>query len=79
MLDPIVKTADDDSKKQQTIDFGLKEDDWKHFMEGARQLKVQRGQYVLKEGQQTATLYQIIRVSPLVTHSFGGLRKLRCL
>jgi len=61
MIEPIIMNAEDNHKKHQALDFDLQEEDWKHFMTGAKQLKFRKGQYVLQEGQATAALYQIIQ------------------
>ena len=62
MLEPIV--LDQSNKGRQNhraTDFDLNEDDWKAFLQCARQRTYKKGEYVLKEGQPTAALFQIVR------------------
>ena len=62
MLEPIL--LDQSGKKSQAhraTDFDLNEDDWKQFLQCARQRTYKKGEYILKEGQPTAALFQIVR------------------
>ena len=62
MIEPIVGGEAGASMVKAALEFDLQEEDWKHFMTGAKQIKYRKGQYVLQEGQSTAALYQIIQV-----------------
>jgi len=48
-------------KQHKAVDFDLTEEDWSHFLAGAKQRKYKKGEYVLKEGQPTAALFQIVQ------------------
>ena len=62
MKDAIIKTDHHDKKtKHRALDMDLKEEDWRHFMAGAKQRTYRKGEYVLKEGMPTAALFQIVR------------------
>ena len=62
MKDAIIKTDHHDKKtKHRALDMDLKEEDWRHFMAGAKQQTYRKGEYVLKEGMPTAALFQIVR------------------
>jgi len=62
MIEPIVMD-EAKNKKHKAIDFDLTEDDWIHFLAGAKQRTYKKGEYVLKEGQPTAALFQIVKGS----------------
>uniref|UniRef100_A0A7S0JJA9 cGMP-dependent protein kinase n=1 Tax=Calcidiscus leptoporus TaxID=127549 RepID=A0A7S0JJA9_9EUKA len=59
MVEPIVGAQGNKSKKK--IDLNLKEEDWMSFLGVATQRKYKKGEYVLQEGQATATLFQVVR------------------
>ena len=62
MLEPIVLDQSHQAHaKHKAVDFDLKEEDWKAFLQCARQRTYKKGEYVLKEGQPTAALFQIVR------------------
>ena len=62
MLEPIVLDQSNAAhNKHKAVDFDLKEEDWKAFLQCARQRTYQKGEYILKEGQPTAALFQIVR------------------
>ena len=62
MLEPIVLESES-KKKHRALDFDLTEDDWRHFLHGAKQRQYKKDEYVLKEGQSTAALFQIVKGS----------------
>lgn len=47
-------------RKHNALDFDLTEEDWKAFLHGAKQRTYKKGEYVLREGQPTAALFQIV-------------------
>ena len=64
MLEPIVLDQSSKAKNaHKAADFDLNEDDWKAFLQCARQRTYKKGEYILKEGQPTAALFQIVRGS----------------
>jgi len=61
MVEPIISTEKEKQASNKLVDLELKEEDWKHFLSVAKQRTYKKGEYVLTEGQATATLYQIVR------------------
>ena len=62
MFEPMV-LQEARAQNHRAIDFSLTEDDWMHFLAGAKQRSYKKGEYVLREGQPTAALFQIIKGS----------------
>jgi len=60
MVDPIIG-HDDHKSNSKLVDLDLKEEDWNLFLGVAKQVSFRKGEYIMKEGQATCTLYQIIR------------------
>jgi len=62
MLEPLVldQTTEKHNHTHRAVDFDLSMDDWRKFLQGARQRTYKKGEYVLKEGQPTAALFQIV-------------------
>ena len=62
MIEPIVleQSAHQAHKQHRAVDFDLKEEDWTAFLKCARQRTYHKGEYVLKEGQPTAALFQVV-------------------
>jgi len=60
MLEPIIKG---DKSEQDTLlhELDLHPQDWDHFLSVAKTLHYKKGEYVVQEGQASATLYQILR------------------
>jgi len=61
MLEPIVLEEGGNKRKHNAVDFDLTEEDWRNFLAGAKQRTYKKGEYVLKEGQPTAALFQIVK------------------
>lgn len=62
MVEPMILDQSAEQRtKHRAMDFDLKEDDWRQFLNGARQRTYQKGEYVLREGQPTAALFQVVR------------------
>ena len=60
MVEPLVGAGSTKGADAGIVDLQLQEEDWASFMGAAKQRRFRKGEYVIKEGQQTATLYQVV-------------------